>query len=184
MTISTVKFEPGPENGRPGKKEAFTLAEILVAVTITAFLLTSAYAAIFSLAEGSQSVANYTEMNRQTRHSIELFGRDARMAADVKVCTREKIVLESNGEVITYEYIPSAGVFRRSVNGGLPRTLLYDVDELHMNYYTLRHAATNKPIEVKHVQLEAKMEWNLLRMVNTNYIISARFMMRNKDVSN
>lgn len=179
-------------------QSGFTLVEVIVAMTIGVFILASSYATIMSLAKGSESMINFSEMNGQTRTALELFGRDSRMARDVESATANTVRLERSisGTVydVVYAYVPTAGTFTRTVYeddtttiAGLPdanKTLLFDVDELALTYYTLRHDETVKPISIKHVQLEAKLERKVLNIANTNYIISARFMMRNKDVSN
>lgn len=158
--------------------------EVMVAMTIGTFMLASAYATIMSLAKGSQSVINFTEMNTQTRHALEVFGRDSRMAEDVKLSQSARTVLVVDGDEVEYQFVSAAKIMTRTVNGGTPDVLLFDVDELLFNYYTLRHGVTSSPLEVKHIQLEAKLERRVLNIANTNYIISARFMMRNKHVSN
>ena len=188
------------------KKAGFSLVEIMVATTISVFIMASSYATIMSLAKGSQSMINFSEMNGQTRIALEMFGRDARMASDVTVGTSnvltitKKVWFGSAGEYkecsITYEYVPSAGTFSRTVVRNdvaliiEDRVLLYDVDDLSFTYYGLINPAdpyvsptANNLLEIKHVQLEAKLQRNVLNIDNTNYIISARFMMRNKDVS-
>lgn len=163
---------------------AFTLVEIIVAMTIGSFLLVSAYATIMSLAKGSQSVINFTEMNTQTRFALEWFGRDSRMAEDVIAADVNRTLLVVNGVQVEYRFEPSAKTLFRTEGTSSPKAILYDVDDLLFNYYTLRHGDTKTPLEVKHIQLEAKLERRVLQIANTNYIISARFMMRNKNVSN
>ncbi|MGA1205163.1 MAG: PulJ/GspJ family protein [Opitutales bacterium] len=197
-----------PNRSRSG----FSLAEILVAVTISAFLLTSAYAVIISLASGSESLVNYSEMNSQSRSSIEVFGRDARAAKDIHTftdttCTVLREVWDNDSKnyvdrFLTYEYLPSAGTFSRIMNQvtitkgkRVPgaevsrQILIYDVEELNFSYFRLHDPeipdydpVARSKLEVKHVQLEARIQRRVLRLVNTNYIISARFMMRNKNV--
>lgn len=194
-------------------KSGFTLAEVIIAMTISAFVLTASYAAIISLAKGSESMINYSEMNGQSRKAMEIFGRDARMAKDVNTFASSKVTMlremwDSNtnsykDRFVTYLYVQNAGIFSRQVNtvsivsgAKVPGTqlsseiLLYDVDELSFNYYRLvdpdivdYSPIAKSKLEVKHVQIEARIRRNVLRMQNTNYIISARFMMRNKDVS-
>lgn len=187
-------------------KKGFSLAEIMVATTISAFILTSAYATIMSLAKGSESMINFSEMNGQTRVALELFGRDMRMASDVETASEQVVKVQkkvyipsSNANIacdITYEFVPSAETFTRTIvrrDTGTTiedRILLYDVDALKFTYYSLINPtdpwvspAAHNPLEVKHVQIEAKLQRNVLNLKNTNYIISARFMMRNKDVS-
>jgi len=194
-------------------KAGFTLVEVMVAVTISAFILTSAYATIISLAKGSESMINYSEMNGQTRVALEVFGRDARMAKNVSEFTTTKFTMlrevfnpatnKYEDHFVTYQYIATAGTFTRdeytSYTGANGKTvpnklvssdiLLFDVEDINFFYYRLvdLDASGYDPIaktvlEVKHVQLEAKLERPVLNLTNTNYIISARFMMRNKDV--
>lgn len=191
-------------------KSGFSLAEVMVAVTISAFVLTSAYAAIISLAKGSESLMNYTEMNSQSRMAIEVFGRDARATSNVHTFSTNRFTLLREiwtgsyyaDRFVTYEYVPQAGTFTRIENRAtivsgarVPgaeidrEILLYDVDELNFKYYRLYDPeitnydpVARTKLEVKHVQLEAKLLRNVLTNENTNYIISARFMMRNKNV--
>ena len=101
---------------------------------------------------------------------------------------------------IYYVYMPNTGTFSRtifvddnetdpskktvaSINGART-TFLYDVDELNLKYYNFRQSQTTNHREIKHVQIEGLMERRVLNLTNTNYVISARFMMRNKDVTN
>ena len=200
-------------NKQQNSKAGFSLVEVLVAMVISVFILASSYATIISLAKGSESMINFTEMNTQTRTALEIFARDARMADDVHEFTATKCTLlrevwdsATNSYVdrfITYEHIPAAGTFTRSVfranlvkfgylvpGTQLSRdTLLFDVEEMNFYYYRLvdpdivgYDPIARTKLEVKHVQLEAKLKRTVLNLDNTNYIISARFMMRNKDV--
>lgn len=193
-------------------KAGFTMAEVLVATVISVFILASSYATIISLAKGSESMINFTEMNTQTRQALELFGRDARMGGTVHSFSKTKFTtlreLWDNGSnkyverYITYEYVPSAGTFTRTIQGvaivkgaEVPgtvirrETLLFDVEEMNFYYYRLvdpeipnYDPIARTVLEVKHVQLEAKLKRTVLNLDNTNYILSARFMMRNKNV--
>ncbi len=186
-------------------KKGFSLVEVMVAMSLSTLLLASAYATLFSLAKGSESMVNFTEMNSQSRYALELFARDMRMASDVLqddfsahsvVVNRRRA--DGNNQIVRYAFIPASnnmeGHFRRQEwdskddypgNPSADRVLLYDVDELSMNYYRYnRDELALNPLETKHIQLEAKLQRNVLGITNTNYIISARFMMRNKDVTN
>lgn len=187
-------------------KAGFSLVEIMVATTIGVFIMASSYATIMSLAKGSQSMINFTEMNSQTRMALEMFGRDIRMAHDISTKDETKITIQKNVWLssvndyvecdITYEFVPNSKHFTRKVertsNGAVlhNKVLLFQVETIKFNYYGLIDQAdpnispiANNLLEVKHVQLEAKLQKEVLRIKNTNYIISARFMMRNKDVS-
>jgi prepilin-type N-terminal cleavage/methylation domain-containing protein len=192
---------------RTHSRAGFTMVEVLMALSISMFLLASAYATVFSLAKGSESMVNFSEMNTQSRTALELFGRDMRMANDVRQedWNEQSIVIrqrlrDNTFRDVRYAFIPGAGSskghFRRELWSEYTpddpdnflieeRVLLYDVDWLNMNYYRyVRSETALSPLETKHIQLEAKLQRNVLGLSNTNYIISARFMMRNKDVTN
>lgn len=177
------------------RKSGFTLVEVMVGLTIATFLLASSYATLISLSKGTESMINFSEMNGQTRFALELFGRDSRMASAVKHARNKsfRLVREMGGSEIEvrYRYVPDSGIFERiqfDSSGSVSerRTLLYDVEEMNFNYYTARQVKTNGSglADIKHVQIEAKLERKVLNITNTNYIISARFMMRNRHVAN
>jgi prepilin-type N-terminal cleavage/methylation domain-containing protein len=187
-------------------RKGFSLVEVMVAMTISVFILASAYATIFSLAKGSESMVNFAEMNTQSRNALELFGRDMRMATDVlqedwnsNSVVVERRLMDGTPLFIRYVFVVGSGTqsghFRRQEWSQYPgiagthlindRVLLYDVDELDLNYYRYkRDEIAVNPLETKHIQMEAKLQRDVLGVTNTNYIISARFMMRNKDVTN
>lgn len=196
--------------GRQSKgRGGFTLVEIMAVVVISSMLVLAAYTTIMSLARGSKSMVNFSEMNTQTRWGIEIFGRDVRMGSAVRwedfgptgVVIRRATVVDASGTVdmqdFAYLYDADAKTFRREVWApeydpenhpeyrvdGSSRVLLTDVEELKLHYYTARQESTSNPADVKHIQLEAKLERTVINLKNTNYIISARFMMRNKNVS-
>lgn len=199
-------------NKQNKSKAGFSLVEVMITMTISVFILASSYACILSLAKGSESMINFTEMNTQTRHALEIFARDARMCENVYEFTDKKVSIlrdvwnpATNSYVsryIIYEQIPEAGTFIRSehraslVKGELVpstlierETLLFDLEEMNFYYYRLvdpdipnYDPIARTKLEVKHVQMEAKLKRSVLNLDNTNYIISARFMMRNKDV--
>ena len=216
MTITTAMCNalnhPSAMNKHPNSKAGFSLVEVLVAMTISLFILASSYACIFSLAKGSESMINFTEMNTQTRIALEIFARDGRMTEDIEVFEQTKCAILRDfwdpttdsyvSRFVTYEHVPEAGTFTRTiqranlVKGELVpgtlidrETLLFDVEEMNFYYYRLvdpeipdYDPIARTQLEVKHVQLEAKLRRSVLNLDNTNYIISARFMMRNKDV--
>jgi len=105
-------------------KKGFTLVEVMVAMSLSTLLLASAYATLFSLAKGSESMINFSEMNSQSRFALELFARDMRMASDVLQddFTTHSVVVRrrqpSGGDqIVRYLFIPASndmkGHFRR-----------------------------------------------------------------------
>lgn len=174
----------GPSKGRSG----FTLFEVLVAVFLGTIMLGSAFAVLLSLNRGSVALTHYTEMNAQSRQVMELFGRDMRMASDVSVADDQVLAvstLNQNGDVVQviwdFDTVQSEVV---RTEDGTSRVLLRNVDDFNLRYFTLRRDPTSHPLEVKEVQLEVLIRRPVLAATTTNHIVSARFMMRNRKVSN
>ncbi len=213
--MTTIIAKP-PEVPRAGRsRSGFSLPEVMVAMTLSMFVLGSAYATLLSLSKGSESMLNYSEMNGQARVAIELFGRDARMAENIlqsepgkkpeyrfdatNVWFVRRMSLNSNNRIrVGYSFNPDDGTFRRVVHdehGELieSKILIYHVNSVKFNYYdnlgrSDRHAVyANDPMgahEAKQVQLEALVQRRVLNLRNTNEILSASFVMRNKDDTN
>lgn len=187
MTISIVRSERRPIRFRR-HRGAFTLPEVLMAMALAAILLTVSASALIGLAKGSESLINYAEMNSQSRHALDRLGGLLRSASDVAKATDDTFEFDRLTEDGTSEHVilaldRSTGVLKATV-GGVESILLRDVNSLDFNYFTLRQDPTTNPLEVKHVQLEAELTRNVLTLTNRNYIISARFMLRNHRVSN
>jgi prepilin-type N-terminal cleavage/methylation domain-containing protein len=174
----------GPSNVRAG----FTLFEVMVAVFLGTIMLGSAFAVLLSLNRGSVALTHYTEMNAQSRQVMELFGRDMRMTSDVSRADDQVLVVDTlnhDGNVV--EVIWDFDTVKAEVvrtEGGVSRVLLRNVEDFNLNYFTLRRDPTNHPLEVKEVQLEVLIRRPVLAATTTNHIVSARFMMRNRKVSN
>jgi prepilin-type N-terminal cleavage/methylation domain-containing protein len=180
--------------------KGFTLAEVVVAMTLSVFIAGFAYATIMTLAKGSQSMVNFTEMNSQTRQAVERFGRDARMAKSVllddfspsSVILRVPDAFTGVDRDIRYAHDPSSKTFLRQVwetpytplsDPDTEQILVTHVDNLHFNGYTVLNQPTSHPPDIKHIQLEALLVRTVLQVENSNYILSARFMLRNKNAS-
>jgi hypothetical protein len=88
-----------------------------------------------------------------------------------------------NGNTITYDYTSSDETLTRTADGDT-LTILTNVTECKFQYFTFRQAETSSPVEVKHIQLQARMKRSILSIMTSDDIVTARFMMRNHEVSN
>ncbi len=68
--------------------------------------------------------------------------------------------------------------------GGDSRDLLTDVNSLTLTYYNLLNVKAAGTVEAKKVQIEVEMIRRVLAIENTNHVISSRYMMRNRKVTN
>jgi len=172
---------------------------MLIAMTLAALVLAGTTSAIMALVKGSQSLVNYSEMNTESRFALENLGRNLRSANSVKAVANDgfritRVRSDGTQEDLRYDYDAQARTLSLSnLTSGENRVLLHDVNSPHAAiYYKLKPTygtgaaaePTSNPLEVKHVQLEAELRRDVLNLANRNYIISARFMLRNHRVSN
>lgn len=184
MTTTTDRSR---RRSRLGCRKGMTLVEVLITLTLSGLVLAASTGSLLFLAKTTKGLGNYQEMNMASRFTLEDFGSDARMTMDVNSATSSSVSLEvydSTGGVSTvvYTYDATAGTFSRTV-GGTTKVLLKDVSSLNLVYYNLHGDSTTTALEVKEIQLQAEMRRDVLSISNTNEIISARFMMRNRSVS-
>ena len=171
------------------KKQGFTLVEMLISMTIGAIALSIGLGSIMFLSRGMVGLINYADMNTASRSALEVFSRDIRMGSHVQASTVDYLAFnvdkrDGSSDFVVYEYVDQEGVLYRKFNANPRTALLKEIDEMEMRYFTLRRNPTSKPLEVKEVQFEIIMEKQALQITNTNHIISAQFMMRNRTVSN
>lgn len=175
------------------------MIEVLVAASLTGIVLSASIGSLLFLAKSTKGVGNYQEMNMESRFALEDFGSDARMTAEVNAAGTTALsldVYDSTGGIsrIIYQYNADTMSMTRTVGGissdpfdtvgaNTVDTVLEDVVSLSFIYYDLHGNPTTNVLSVKEVQIQAEMQRNVLKITNTNEIISARFMMRNRAVS-
>lgn len=182
MTTFTERSSPC------SRRAGFSMPELIVATAIAAILLTVSATALATLGKGSQSLINYSEMNSQSRHALDTLGGYLRSTSEVFTANADYLSIERIKDDGTTESVifshDSADKTLEVTVDGVTRTMLSDINFMQFNYFTFRQDATTNPLEVKHVQLEAELTREVLTLTNRNYIISARFMLRNHRVSN
>ncbi len=184
MTTTTVHC-PNLKSTRNG----FSLVEVMVAMTLLSLIISVGLTALTFISQSSASLTNYSVMSSQSRHALEEIARDIRMGYKVNSATTNKLDFNIYGKAgttsnIVYEYSADEDKLFRTENSGTKEEMMDDLTTFKFNFYNLRKEATTAPISIKEVQVEGVMRKKALLRTNTNYIISARFMMRNRTVSN
>lgn len=191
MTFTTVHSS----RGQRGRRSGFTLVEVMIALSLGVIVLGIATGSLVFLARSSVAAGNYQNMGISGRKALEYFASDARMTDDVvgiAVFSGTKRAYSTvlsvynaskTTEEISYVYNQSAGTFMRYDASGTGTVLLNGVQRLFLTFYDINGNETVDPLAAKEVQLSAKMERKALALDNTDEIISARFMMRNRVVS-
>lgn len=188
----------GKESHRVGTN-GFSLAELIVSVGVGGIALASILATFLAFATGTRSVGSYVEMSQESRKILELFSRDIRVANDVLAADESEIAIRypdddfHEGELVRYVYDDFAGIFSRIErdNGGnliSNEILLNGIREFTFKYFDplggeLEPDDPSRLLSIKSVQIDSEIIRELSRTDVTDYIISARFMMRNRPVT-
>ena len=201
MTISTPPTDSVP---RPGRRRAFTLAEVMVAATLATLVLAGVMSAFLFIGRTSFSTGNYSEMEAQTRRALDRFAGDVRMATGIRWNSSQSLTLtlptatNANTQV-TYAYDPlSVGATARTfyrvfgdATSTLPREALvrgvatdftFQRFKLEQNG-VIANAAAND-LETKLVQVSLRpVRQGVTTVASSQRTLSARYLLRNKRVS-
>ncbi len=170
----------------PRRQRAFTLVEIIITLGVASIFMTVLMSSFVFMGRSSMALGNYQEFSQQGRHFLEVFGRDCRMTRDVLALSSTGITMSvqfpDGVRTVIYSYNSNTGDLNRTEDG-VSRTVLFDVIDVDFTFFNITGTETTQLLEVKALELRAVMERTLLRLVNTEQIISARFTMRNRRVS-
>jgi len=189
----------GADWRRDRARAGFTLAELMMVTAISAIGLASILATFLAFARGSESVGTYVKMSAQGREVLERCARDMRAATDVEEATVNRLRVRLpdgdvyDGESIEYVFDDAAGEFRRikrEQDGTLvsDNALLENVATLELKYYgplgdSLSTSSSSLLLSIKSIQIDAKLSRDVSDVEATDYIITARYMMRNRPVT-
>ena len=132
---AAVSRRPRLAAPRPGAA-AFTLTEVIVSATLSAFILVGILSTFLLLGRTGLNASAYAEMNSRLRAAVERFDHDVRLASDVRWQDERRLTLllpAGAGPDITYAFEPAVdpaapGRFiRQAANAASPEVLVRDV---------------------------------------------------------
>ncbi len=173
----------------------------MVSATISVAVLAGVLSAFLMIGRTGYAAGNYSEMDAQTRRALEIFGADARKAADIRwqdaqTLTLHIITANATTTPVTYAYdtVPTSPTYRAfyRVPGDAASTeprlaLVHDVAP-DFAFARLKLEQPGVPDNTAVSDLETKQIQVTLRVVRagatTQSAASARYILRNKRVSN
>jgi len=192
MTISTPLTSRHPR--------AFTLVEVLIASTLSVFVLAGVLSAFIFLTRSGFRASGYSELESEVRRGLDVFARDTRNATDVHWNSSQSITLTLPRNHVTYAYDndPANATYRSffRVTGDAASTqarlvLIHNVDPA-FSFRRFRIAQPGADDNSAANDLETKQLQLSLRAIRTtpaateasNSAVSARYVLRNKRVTN
>jgi hypothetical protein len=164
---------------------ASSLGTILLAAVLSAFLF---------LVRSGLALGNYQQMETEARAAMELFAQDVRRAHDVAWASSRSVTVQymegSTARSCTYTYVPASGTFTRT-RDGVTRVIVSGIDAFAFTAYQIDTSAIDLSAPTsatdratKQIQISLSARRNVRTFsTNTNQVISARFILRNKRVT-
>lgn len=214
MTTSTPRIEPnsclrivrgtGRSCATAPRTAGFTLSEVLIAATLSVFILAGVLSAFLFLGRTGFRTSNYSELEAEVRRGLDLFADDVRMASGIRWNNDQSITLTiptATGETsqVTYAYDSDRNsstrqCFYRVEGDALStqprRVLVHNTADFTFRRYKLEQPGVidntaSNDLETKQIQVILRaVRHGATTAAATNSVVSARYVLRNKRVSN
>jgi len=160
-----------------------------VAMGLSALVFAGVLSSLLYISRSSLSTTDYAGFDREARQGLEMFAREVRMASDVENFSANGVTLTvptaSSSYQVNYTYVPSRKAFYRAYGTADQKLLVQDVTAFSLRRYTLLQTTATNDLETKQLQLELRaLRSGGARITASNNVISARYILRNKIVSN
>ena len=172
-------------------RRGLTLVELIVAMSLSLMVLGSVFSTVLFIGRTSIRISNYSAMEQQTTHSLELFARELRMAQSIVSAGNpiSQITLavpnaSSGTYTVVYAYDTTARTLSRQQAGNTAKVIVSDIIPgaftLQRYDYNQQPAATD--YDTKQLQLTMTLAPDTKGLVATTSkrVISSRFVLRNR----
>lgn len=187
MTFSTPRTD-----SRGGR--GFTMVEVLIASTLSAFVLAGVLSAFLMIGRSGTRAGSYSELETQVRRGLEQFSGEAREASDIRWNSAQSVTLTvpTAGSQTTVTYGYTDGVFfRQAGSAGAQVPLVRGVaSDFAFRRFRLDSAGNTdaeaaNDLETKLIQITLRATRSGATTVAANQrVFSSRLLLRNKRVTN
>jgi Tfp pilus assembly protein PilW len=170
--------------------QAFTMAELLVAMGVGSIVMIAVMVLIFFTGRSYAALVNYTELDKYSRNALDQMVYKIRQANELTSYSSTKLVFTFQvTNTLTYEYSPTYKTLTERVTGARDKVLLKGCDNLTFQVFQRNTAAgsydqfpiTLTNVAAKLVQLNWTCSRNVLgARVNTESVQSAKIVIRNQ----
>ena len=196
--MSRTKQRTLPALSRRGPR-AFTLVEMLIAATISGFLLVGVLGTFLMIGRDGYNAANYSIMESESRRAHETFSQEARMASNITWNSANSVTLTdaaASSYRVTYAYNSSTSGATAQCFYRLPGEPSSTADKLILvrnvrDFAFRRYKVVNgtdytaaNDLETKQIQITLRsVRTGITTVATTNAVLSARVVLRNKAVT-
>jgi hypothetical protein len=181
--------------GRRGGRAAFTLTELIVATSLSTFVLAGIFSTFLLIGRTGLNASAYVEMNTGLRLAIERFDRDVRLASGVRWRDERSLTLHFPAEVgpsVTYRFEPAAdpaapGTFVRQNDDSAPEILVADIaPDFTFRRYSLPDASgaerpASSDLDTQQIEVRLRAVRRSASAPSASQLaVSARCVLRNK----
>jgi Tfp pilus assembly protein PilW len=189
--MTTTTLSPDRKSRR---LSAFTLAEVMIGVSVSAFIMAGVMSTFLFLGRSGANIQNYNDMEAQARQALEVFAQDTRQASSITWNSEKDISLTVDSIAIRYYYDSGTATFRRTnTNTGVTRTLVTGIVLFEFKAYgitgsslplstTTERVTATKSTKQLQLSLESSRTTRTVAAAS-NTVLSARFILRNKRVT-
>jgi Tfp pilus assembly protein PilW len=178
---------------------AFTLVEVLVAITLSSFVLTGVLSAFLMLGRSSMNAVNYSVSETELRRGIEEFSEDVRMASAIKWNNVTSLTLTvpdnytATSNQVTYAYDPSlsgptAQSFYRvpgtAASSSAKTVFVHNISTLTFARFNRLNGPASTDAATKRIQVTMNVRRASRTVVAANtMLVSASYTLRNKVIN-
>ncbi|MGE9296985.1 MAG: PilW family protein [Puniceicoccales bacterium] len=152
---------------RSKKQQAFSLVELLVAVSIASFVLAGGVAMFLEFTKSNLVMAARSEFDKQMRHSIQLISKDTRLAANAETSGsgKVKLFMPSGAIPATVTYSVSNGSLMRQEESDAPRVIMENVSLFNVavtsGEYVDYSIELDKSVGTREVSIDREVRFNM-----------------------
>ena len=189
--MATADSKPiSPPKPSRSRRRAFTLVELLVATTISGFVLAGIITASFQLMRSAVRVTHYAEMDAHVRRGLEQLSLDLRAATAFTYNGASDItvtVAQADGTSVVYTYAwnsTNRALYRVPGNSSSSQShrlwLMSGVSALSFSRFNKSGSSTNSDSATKSVGVSLTIARTAMGGADATSKVGASFMLRNK----
>lgn len=143
-------------NVHRNRRAAFTLVELMAAVSISAIVFAGIFSAYLFVGRNLTRLVNLQRQEVESRRTLQRFTQDLSAAIQLATATSSQVSLTkplgSGTTAVSYTYSSANGTFTRTDSAGT-QTLLSGVTGLTLSYFTEAGSSVTDTQSVKSVEL-------------------------------